>query len=111
MIKLRRFEKEDWFGLGGATKFADGSEPYIGEFHLDEADVEGGTLLAMLVIGDECADVMWWDKEVEKTWWTRHAYDRRWSPEDARKLASHLDEVTKLGDLFLLGFSTDIQEC
>jgi len=41
---VRRFDKTDWCGFAGATTFADGSDPFIGE-----VTIEG---VEMIIIGD-----------------------------------------------------------
>lgn len=41
---VRRFDKTDWCGFAGATTFADGSDPFIGEVTLDG--------IGLIIIGD-----------------------------------------------------------
>ena len=110
MLSMRRFEKVDWYGWAGATPFSDG-EPYISEFQLDDVGEDGLPVDAVLIAGAEGMDVYWWDRNGENGWFVRHSYDGRWSSEDARKVASRINQVSSLHDLFLLGFSTEPTEC
>ena len=45
-LKLQRFKETDWLAFGGATRFQDGSEPFIGQLSdgvLVVLDAEGIT--------------------------------------------------------------------
>lgn len=109
MLTLKRFDKWNWQAWAGATPFSDG-DPYIAEFQLSDVGQDGLPRDAVLVIGSEGAEVIWCESDGGDTWSVRHAYDGQWSSVDARKLASRLIYIMSLHELFLLGFSTEIQE-
>lgn len=47
--KPRRFTQEDWYGLAGATHFADGSEPLV---YYSRVECEDGEVRACIWVAD-----------------------------------------------------------
>lgn len=113
MITVKPFEKEDWYGWGGATAFEDGtgSPPVIGSFEIGDVGEDGLPVEATLIVGDEAADVYWVSSDGEKSYYVRHVYDGRWTYQDALTLASRLRQIVSFHDLEILGFCSEITEC
>ncbi len=70
MITMREFTKNDWNAYAGATPFADGSEPWIGEIEVGDVYIvvivagEGVTIESFTSDGDPIA--MWSNDRLTK---------------------------------------------
>ncbi len=118
MLKYHRFTRHDWYGWAGASKFADGTEPFYFEttVHIQEVpslDVEdvpvqiiacgseltpGATAVEMAVVTD--------DGDYYGAY--RREFPAALAAEDvARWLASHIGTTIDHDDLLFLGFAYD----
>lgn len=55
MAEYRRFKKEDWYVLGGAEKFSNGTDPFIYERKLD------GDIELTIVVDCKGLDIFFYD--------------------------------------------------
>lgn len=95
MTELKEFTRGDWFGLAGAEKFADGSEPQIARWNDGNVEIE--------VIADKngISAILFSDNE----WYSFSAYvEENTMPKEftlilARKLISDIENLgTELRD-------------
>lgn len=64
--EIRRFNENDWNGLGGAEKFSDGSDPFITEIRLIDSET-GKEFEEVVLTGDgNGVGIVAWDVETDR---------------------------------------------